>query len=212
MAHCLTCHQATTGRLCPPCADRLGQRLADLPHMVTALGAYLRPSSQVPDRLGTHSASPDAPLPVVEAVLDLVGPGGIVTVLETWRQALAEDMGERWPAPWGDLDGRARRAAAALHTRLGYIRLDWPAAGDLAREVEQLHGAASRHLAPTERPTVVGHHPAEPGGEPCGGRLELPYGGGDVRCARCRATWGPLQWLTLRRAIEAARTAADQAA
>ncbi|MFE4397191.1 MULTISPECIES: hypothetical protein [Streptomycetaceae] len=215
MTPCQLCAHEAPGRLCTPCALRLGRHLVDLPHLYTALGAHLRPSSQVRDRLGTSPAGPDAPMPVAEDVLDLVGPGGIVTVLETWRQALHEDAGIRWPEPWGDLPGRVRRAAAGLRDHLAYIQLDWPAAGDCAREVAELHHAATRHVAPVDRPTVVGTHPADAGQDPaeaCGGRLELPHGGTTVRCTRCRTTWGPLQWLRLRRRIEHARTADRPAA
>ncbi|WP_052707460.1 hypothetical protein [Streptomyces rubellomurinus] len=207
MTACLTCTRDTTGRLCGTCTLRLGQHLADLPAMYTALSAYLRPSSQVPDRLGTAPAGPDAPLPVDLDVLDLIAPGGVVTVLETWRQALHEDAGLPWPSPWGDQAGRLRRAALGLRDHLAYIQLDWLAAGDLAREVAQLHRAAARHIAPTDRPTLVGRHPANPGStEACGGRLEMPYGGVIVRCARCGTEWGQLQWLALRRRLEQTRT------
>ncbi|MFD4658011.1 hypothetical protein ACFWP2_20575 [Kitasatospora sp. NPDC058444] len=212
---CQLCTRPAPGRLCTPCAQRLGRHLVDLPHLYTALGAYLRPSSQTRDRLGTTPAGPDAPLPVAEDVLDLIGPGGIVSVLETWREALHQDADIPWPAPWGDLAGRVRRAARGLHRHLTYIRLDWSAAGDCAREIGRLHQAAARHVAPTDRPTLVGHHPADPGqgpAEACGGRLEMPHGGDTVRCTRCRAEWGPLQWLQLRRRIEHGRTAAARPA
>ncbi|MFE2106661.1 hypothetical protein ACFXAF_12450 [Kitasatospora sp. NPDC059463] len=217
---CQLCTRPTAGRLCTPCGTRLGRHLADLPPLYAALAAYLRPSAQAADRLGTRPTTPaDAPLPVDLDVLDLIGPGGAVTVLETWRQALHEDLELHWPDPWGHPDGRLLRATRGLHQHLTYIRLDWPAAGDCAREVHQLHAAATRHVAPTDRPTdrptVVGHHPdpARPGDAPCGGRLELPRGSSALRCARCHETWGPLQWLTLRRALERARArAADQPA
>ncbi|MEU3563531.1 hypothetical protein [Kitasatospora sp. NPDC006786] len=209
--HCAT--RDTPGRLCTPCADRLGRHLADMPHLYTALGAYLRPSSQTRDRLGTVPSGPDAPLPVAEDVLDLIGPGGIVSGLESWREALHQDTGLVQPSPWGDLAGRVRRAALGLRDHLAYIRLDWPAAGDCAREVAQLHRAATRHVAPTDRPTAIGEHPADPGRpEACGGRLEMPYGGTIVRCARCGTEWGQLQWLQLRRHLERARAAADRPA
>ncbi|MFE7559650.1 hypothetical protein [Kitasatospora sp. NPDC057500] len=216
---CQLCPRDTAGRLCTPCATRLGRHLADLPPLYAALAAYLRPSAQAADRLGTRPTAPaDAPLPVDLDVLDLIGPGGAVTVLETWRQALHEDLELHWPDPWGHPDGRLLRAARGLHQHMGYIRLDWPAAGDFAREVRQLHAAATRHVAPTDRltdrPTVVGHHPDPRPGDsaPCGGRLELPHGAAHVRCARCGAAWGPLQWLQLRRALEHARAEAGQLA
>ncbi|GAA1406208.1 hypothetical protein GCM10009639_53770 [Kitasatospora putterlickiae] len=200
----------------PTTAARLRRQLADLPPLYAALAAYLRPSAQAADRLGTRpTAAADAPLPVDLDVLDLIGPGGAVTVLETWRQALHEDMGLHWPDPWGHPDGRLLRAARGLHQHLTYIRLDWPAAGDCAREIHQLHAAATRHVAPADHPTVVGHHPdpARPGdSNPCGGRLELPHGAAAVRCARCRTEWGPLQWLQLRRRLQAAPTDAHRAA
>ncbi|MFJ6617601.1 MJ0042-type zinc finger domain-containing protein [Kitasatospora sp. NPDC091335] len=216
MAPCQLCTtHDTPGRLCTPCAERLGRHLVDLPHLYTALGAYLRPSSQVRDRLGTVPAGPDAPLPVAEDVLDLIGPGGIVSDLETWREALHQDADIPWPAPWGDLAGRVRRAAVGLRDHLAYIQLDWPVAGQFAFEVAQLHQAAARHIAPTDRPTDIGDHPADPGrpaAEACGGRLQLPHGGTTVRCARCGTTWDQLQWLQLRRRMHHATAGTTAAA
>ncbi|MGW2544186.1 hypothetical protein ACWC5I_25735 [Kitasatospora sp. NPDC001574] len=209
MARCLACtHRDTPGRLCDPCTACLGEQLLDLPHLVADLNDCLAPSTQTPDRLGTrHTAAAHPPLPVVENVLDLLGPGGIITTLETWRRLLATDTGESTADPWGDLPGRLRRAVTALHRRLPFIRLDWARAGDLVHDIARLHRTATHHTAPTgPPPTLLGHHPADRAGDdPCGGRLELPHAGKLVRCARCGAAWGPLHWLRLRRTIEAAR-------
>ncbi|MFJ2579995.1 hypothetical protein [Kitasatospora aureofaciens] len=171
--------------------------------MYDALSAYLRPSSQTVDRLGSGGRGPDAPLPVREDALNLVGPGGIVTVLETWRQAVHEDAGLRWPDPWGDYRGRLRRAVFGLVAQMDFVQLDWPQAGELACEVRDLHAAARSILAPQDRPLRAGNCTTVVDGEQCGAVL-LVVPGQPVRCRWCGADYPPQSWLDLAADVSAA--------
>ncbi|MFD9124924.1 hypothetical protein [Kitasatospora sp. NPDC059571] len=199
--HCLSCEQETNGEyLCEPCTGRLGQQLADLPALYGALGAYLRPSSQTTGSIGgvgTGSPAPDAPLPVHEGALDLVGPGGIVTALEEWRFELCQAAEIRWPAPFGDYPGRLRRAVQGLQDMLWYIHRDWPQAGDFSAAVRQMHGAARSIVAPRERPLRAGTCTKEISeGEACGAVL-LAKPGRPVVCRWCLTEYPASSWLDL---------------
>jgi hypothetical protein len=197
--NCLSCERETAYEyLCQPCASQLDRHLRELPPLYDALGAYLRPSSQVSTSVGGGCPSPDAPLPLDEPALDLRGPGGIVTVLETWRQALYEDAEMRWPEPFGDYPGRLLRAVRALREQLPYIAGSWPQASQFASEVRELHGAARSIIAPAEKTVRAGLCPAELGdGTVCGAVLRAVPGDPEIRCRWCQATYGPSTWLKL---------------
>ncbi|MGW2539450.1 hypothetical protein ACWC5I_00880 [Kitasatospora sp. NPDC001574] len=197
IVNCLSCErEINSGYLCGGCTSRANKQLAELPHLYEAVGAYLRPSSQASDRVGSGGHGPDAPLPVREDALDLVGPGGLVTVLETWRQALYEDAGLLWPEPWGDYRGRLRRAVYGLQAQLDFVRRDWPQAGDFSGEVRDLHAAALSIVAPQERPLRAGNCSAVVKGVTCGAVL-LARSGEPVRCRWCGAGYPAESWLDL---------------
>lgn len=199
MSSCLSCEQDTSGEyLCDRCTGRLSRQLSDLPPLYAALGAYLRPSSQARTAVGSGCPGPHAPLPVSEGALDLVGPGGIVTVLETWRQALHEDAGIRVVDPWGDYEGRLRRAVNGLHGWLWYIRRDWPAAGDFTAEVRDLHAAARSVVAPPVKTVRAGLCPKKlEGGRVCGAVLRAEPGVPEIHCRWCGTDWPTSTWLKL---------------
>lgn len=195
---CLSCEQGTAGDyLCARCTARLDGHLRLMPALYDALEAYLRPSSQVSTAVGSGCPRPDAPLPVAEPALDMRGPGGMVTVLETWRQAVAEDAGLRWPAPFGEYRGRVRRAAEGLRSLLPYVSREWPEAGLLAEEIRDLHAAARSIIAPQERLLRAGTCTwTDEAGEVCGAVL-LVTPGRPVVCRWCRTPYPTETWLDL---------------
>lgn len=199
---CLVCEEPTQygAYLCQPCTTRTDDHLRGLPALYDALGAYLRPSSQVSVSVGSGSPAPDAPLPVSEPALDLRGPGGMVQVLEDWRQAWCEDAGIRWPGAFGDYRGRLLRAVRALREQLPAIASGWPEAGSFAAEVRQLHGAASSIIAPRERTVRAGTCTTKVAGEVCGAVLRATPGVPEIRCAWCRTEYPPSTWLDLAKA------------
>lgn len=196
--HCLSCEDPSPlGSLCDRCGSRLDRQLSQLPALYEALGAYLRPSSQTSTAVGS-SKSPDAPLPLTEPALDLRGPGGIVTVLETWRQALYEDAELRWPEPFGDYPGRLLRAVRALREQLPHITCGWAQAGLFAAEVDELHGAARSIIAPPEKTVRAGTCPAKlDDGTVCGAVLRAVPGDPEIRCRWCNTVYAPSSWLKL---------------
>ncbi|KDN84401.1 hypothetical protein [Kitasatospora cheerisanensis] len=206
MTICLACEQQTTGKyLCARCTTRLDGQLSLMPALYDALEAHLRPSSQVSTAVGSGCPRPDAPLPVAEPALDMRGPGGMVTVLETWRQAVHEDAGQHWPSPFGDYRGRVRRASAGLRGLLPYITREWQQAGTFAEEIRDLHASARSIIAPQERPLRAGTCTwTDEAGEVCGAVL-LATPGRPVVCRWCRASYPASSWLDL--AAEVAKAA-----
>lgn len=197
--NCLSCERPTDGEyLCQTCTTRVDGQLKLMPALYDALEAYLRPSSQVSTTVGSGCPRPDAPMPVAEPALDLRGPGGMVTVLETWRQALHENAGLRWPDPFGDYRGRVRRAAAGLRQQLPYISGSWTEAGLFAAEIRDLHASARSIVAPAERTIRAGTCTKElEDGSECGAVLRVVPGVPEIRCAWCRTKYPPSAWLGL---------------
>ncbi|PJN22400.1 hypothetical protein [Kitasatospora sp. CB02891] len=197
MTDCLACEQETAGEyLCARCTERVGAELRSLPALYEALGAYLRPSSQISIRVGSGTPAPDAPLPVFEDALDLIGPGGIVTALEDWRFELCQDAQIRWGSPFGDYRGRLRRAVAGLHNMLEYVQ-NWSRAGEFAAAVHTMHSSARSIVAPRERRLRAGTCTQETeGGEVCGAVL-FAVPGRPVVCTWCSTRYPASTWLDL---------------
>ncbi|MFJ8437652.1 hypothetical protein [Kitasatospora griseola] len=198
MTTCLTCDQETAGEyLCARCTAQVAERLSLMPALYDALEAYLRPSSQQSTAVGSGCPRPDAPLPVAEPALDMRGPGGMVAVLETWRQAIAEDAGLYWPEPFGEYRGRVRRAVAGLRSQLPYISQEWPQAGLFAAEIHDLYASARSIVAPQERLLRAGTCTwKDAAGEVCGAVL-LASPGRPVVCKWCRTPYPAETWLDL---------------
>ncbi|MFK4797812.1 hypothetical protein ACI3K5_03850 [Streptomyces sp. MPA0124] len=128
------------GYLCPGDTLGLAERLERMPRLYEALAGFLAPAAR-----GLGEAVSRGPavatLPVDEAVLDLRY-GGIALVLESWLSAVQEARGWGQPAVQGSPEGRVYRAARSLCANLEWIAAAYPAAGDLAREVREMEGAA----------------------------------------------------------------------
>ncbi|MFD5370799.1 hypothetical protein [Streptomyces sp. NPDC127103] len=206
MSTCQLCEsRETDGYLCPGCTRVLAERLSRLPALYSGLAAFLAPAARGAQH-GGHAQAVDGALPVSENVLDLRGPGGMVTTLESWREALHD--ARRWPAPTlgVSIPNRVGSAAAALHHSLDWIAQHWPAAGDLAREIRDLHGAAASIVHPRlaeERGTRLGKCPAiDPSGAICGAVLRHYPGERAVTCRWCGCAFEPHQWSGLREWIE----------
>lgn len=201
MNQCELCGDETSGRyLCERDTMALSGRLERLPALFTELAEHLVPRrSGLVERVSSGPAGPRSPLN--EDVIDL-RQGGIVLVLESWR---ADVQRVRWPnhgapAIEGGMDRRVMAACRWLGMELDWIAAEYPAAGDLAREVRQMEGAAL---------SIVGEPPPRPqrlglcvnvtdDGTACGAVISrLP--GGPVRCRWCRAEYRTEQDLLLLR-------------
>lgn len=188
------------GYLCEGDARALAGRLERLPALFAELAAHLVPRrSGFGEHVSTGPAGPRSPLN--EDVIDL-RQGGIVLVLESWR---ADVQRVRWPnhgAPpaEGGIDRRVMAACRWLGMELEWIAAEYPAAGDLAREVREMEGAALSIVGePPPRPQRLGTCVALTGdGTACGAVISRLPGQARVRCRWCSYVYeSERSWLLL---------------
>lgn len=183
-------------QLCVACTRGLDLRLAELPGQYLLLADHLRPSAARGD--GPAALVREAPLPCREDVLDMRAPGGMVTMLEDWREAMQNARGWGPPARTGSTERRVLAAARGLRINLDWITTEFEAAGDLAREIRALVGQVNALLDPAPATLRAGDCAADLGGGGiCGAPLRVPAGTTTVHCRRCGADYPPSSWLTL---------------
>ncbi|MEU2992921.1 hypothetical protein ABZ772_21690 [Streptomyces griseoincarnatus] len=185
------------GYLCPRDALALGERLERLPTAYKALGAFLAPAGQAAgERVSSGHAAPT--MPVNEAVLDLRY-GGIALVVEGWLSAVQEARGWGEPAIAGSVEDRVKRASRSLLANLEWISEEFPAAGDLAREIREMEGACLSivGVAPDRGRRIGQCVAADASGVLCGATLYHRQGE-PLRCSWCQTPYPPDTWLTLK--------------
>ncbi|WP_275462093.1 hypothetical protein [Streptomyces noursei] len=197
----MNCTACTTpldhaAQLCPPCSRGLDTRLSELPGQYLLLGPELRPGAGRTD--GPVALVRDAPLPVREEVLTLRSEGGMVAVLETWREAMQDSRGWGPPARSGTIERRVMAAARALRMNLDWITAEFAGAGDMAHEIRALAGQVRALLDPAPPTLALGDCAADLGhGDICGAPLRVPAGTTTVQCRRCGTDYPPRTWVAL---------------
>lgn len=182
--------------LCPGCTLGTAERLDRAPRLYVALAAFLHPGGRRPE-LG-RSRPTEAPLPIVEPVFNLRGPGGIVGVLEDWRSAMQADRGWGEPVIEGSIERRIGVAARALHLNLEWIVSSWPMAGAFAEEIRDLERGVASIVNPPTPSLRLGNCPAVyEDGVVCGAVLRVPHGTAKVECRWCNTVYPPESWLAL---------------
>ncbi|MEU9661893.1 hypothetical protein [Streptomyces chartreusis] len=202
-----TTHQIDHGRLCPDCARITLERLTQLPRLWATLEAWLAPGTvgpAGPTQYGGRTRRAEAPLPLNQEVLDLRGPGGIIGVLEDWREAIHDTRGLPIPARTGSPWYRVTRASAGLQDQIHFIVL-WDQGGQLAVEVRHLVDRVravvqpGRALDEPREPTFLGYCIAvDQGGIICGHKLWADLTR-TVQCDWCLCQYPPDTWLALRK-------------
>lgn len=206
MSACGLCETALHGddatrHLCDGCETATAGRLAALPLLYADLAGHLRPGSPAPGPRSFRSGPTGSSLPVSEPVLGIRGPGGMVALLESWREALHDDRGWSAPRPHGSIEDRVKRAAKALRDSVPWAAAAWPAAGAFAEEIRDLHRDVLSIVAPSdprERGIRLGNCPATVDGVLCGAALRAYPDEPHVTCRWCGCSWGPGEWLDLR--------------
>ncbi|MCD2461952.1 hypothetical protein MBT42_00065 [Streptomyces sp. MBT42] len=205
MTTCQMCDtHPTDGYLCPGCTRTLAEQLLRMPALYRALAAFLPPAARGAQH-GSHGPAAEAPMPVVEHVLDLRGPGGMVGILERQRAALHAARGWVAPALGVGILNRVALAAGGLAHSLDWAAESWPDAGDFARAIRDLHGSAASVVHPRlaeERGTRLGMCPqlvSEDEAEGvCGAPLKHYPGDRAVTCRWCGTVYEPHAWTALR--------------
>ncbi|MFD6275814.1 hypothetical protein ACFWFI_09605 [Streptomyces sp. NPDC060209] len=195
-----TQHDAMGGYLCPGCTKSTHVRLQALPTLYRGLAPLLTPSVSVGQ--GRSGKGGPAPIPVTLDVLDIRGPGGMASLLESWVDAVRHERGRPEQPHTGNPEGRVDRAVGELLGHLPWIAVSWSEAGDFATEVRELARSVSsiiRPAAPTEQGIRVGKCPAQfDDGGVCGAVLRLGPGERVVTCSWCRMTYPPATWVGLK--------------
>ncbi|MFF5784209.1 hypothetical protein ACFY8P_04470 [Streptomyces sp. NPDC012693] len=205
MTNCGMCETPIEhGYLCPGCTRALAERLQRMPRSYNALEGFLAPST-TREPGGGRTGRAEAPLPVSEHVLNLRANGGIVGILEDWRNAL--HAARRWPAPvlGVNIPNRVALASTAILHSIDWIATCWPEAGDLAHEIRNLDNDIASIIGTRERPTGtrLGPCPAEhDDGAVCGAILRLQPGDTVVTCRWCTTTYPPATWAQLKQLID----------
>jgi hypothetical protein len=199
-ATCGLCdRQLEHGYLCPGDTLALAARLDRIPKVYAALAGFLAPAGASP---GEHvSVSRVEPgLPVNEDVLDLRY-GGIALVLESWLSGVQDARGWGQPAVQGGVEERVRRAARSLSANLEWIAASYPAAGDLAREVREMEGAALSIVgALPDRGRRIGQCVAtvDKAGTVCGATIRHQRGDTKLVCPWCTCVYEARDFLMLK--------------
>lgn len=198
-----------SGHLCGRCRAATAGRLTRSHALYRLLAAELQPAAGGPASFGRVRLA-EAPLPVSERVLNLRGPGGMVGVLERWRETMQADRSWGAPAISGDIETRVARAARGLALNLDWIADSWPKAGQFATEVRDLDEEALAIVCPPDTDTLergkrLGPCPAETGtGAVCGAvlryyRVSSPR---RVTCPWCEVVYPPHSWADLKAYID----------
>lgn len=200
---CTHCHapDPTGSTLCVHCTTRLTAQLQQLPPMYEALAGHLAPGSS--SGQGRSGKGHPAPLPLRVDILDLRAEFDTVS---GWLSAVHADRQLRGPRLTGDTLTRLHTAVAGLLAHMPWIVSGWPAAGDLAHEISDLHRSATTVVDPDPRPRGrrIGHCPAaHTDGSLCGAVLTLQPGETVVSCTWCSASYPPALWAGLKQLIDA---------
>ncbi|MEV5261768.1 hypothetical protein AB0L02_27475 [Streptomyces anulatus] len=203
--HCET-PDPTGSALCIPCTQRLTEQLTGLPRLYAELAGHLAPGSS--NGQGRSSKGGPAPLPLRVDILDMRAEFDAVC---GWLSAVHDDRRMRTPRLTGDSLTRLHTAVAGLLAHMPWIVSGWPAAGDLATEINDLHRSAATVVDPDPRPRGrrIGHCPAaHSDGSLCGAVLSLRPGEQVVSCPWCSASYPPALWAGLKQLIDADTAAA----
>ncbi|RLL68158.1 hypothetical protein [Streptomyces sp. Z26] len=189
----------TDDQLCGSCATATAARLERLPALHDALTAHMAPAVRgATERVSRGQPGPR--MPIDEGALDL-HVAHMPGVLEGWREDVQRVRGWGLPVAEGRPAHRVRVAARWLGMTLDWIAADYPAAGELAREVRDLERDALSVVdpePPEDRGERVGNCPAAyEDGVLCGAVLRRMRGARSISCRWCGAVYPAESWLRL---------------
>lgn len=189
---------------CRLCEGRARDNLAALPGLYDQLAGVLAPGSRGTDG-GRVSIGRSAPIPVSLHVLDMRGPGGIVSQLlaieEAWRASL------RWTAtPFrGSYEQAIRGVTLFLSNNAGWACSAYPEVSFDLDVIGQLKAKAETAVTGHRRRRVAATCLAEyDDGTQCGAELRIDISASATRCRECGAEWGREDWVRLHDGIQAA--------
>ncbi|MEU5091698.1 hypothetical protein [Streptomyces sp. NPDC021356] len=193
---CDLCNRASSGYLCNRHRDQLAARLQELPALFCEVGECLVPRrSGWGDIVATKSAAGPRS-PVNEDVLDTVNWARATEVIHSWRTDIRR---LRWPHRGAPPPARLDADCRWLAQELDWIVAQYPAAGDLAREVAELNSQVRSIVGdPEPRRQRIGYCVALVGeGVVCGAVISRLPGETRLTCQWCGSVYGPEDYLML---------------
>ncbi|MFJ8110449.1 hypothetical protein [Streptomyces sp. NPDC096132] len=187
--NCTLCEdQAGEAYLCERDTRALAGRLADLPTLYAEVAECLVPRQRGWGEIVATKSAAGPRSPLDEDVLDTVNTVRAAEVIRSWR---IDVQRVRWPHHSAPAPAGLAADCRWLGMELDWIAAEYPAAGDLAREVRELEKQARTIVGdPVPRPQRLGLCIAvtDAKGTVCGAVLaRLP--GGPVRCRWCRTEY-----------------------
>lgn len=182
--------------VCFVCEDRAAKHLTALPELYGQLASLLAPGATPSG--ARVSASKTAPLPVSLHVLDLRGPGGIVTKLQaiedSWRTEL------RWTVATfrGSAEQTLAKVIPFLVNNLPWACDKYESVSEDLDIISQLHSQAKSSIS-GERKTLVPvscRYLYDDGTE-CGTPMRIDISKTVAQCPTCRTRWGREEWVAL---------------
>ncbi|MGV9987755.1 hypothetical protein [Streptomyces olivaceus] len=185
MITCEVCGEESGGRyLCGRHAEQLAARLGDLPTLYDEVAQCLVPRGGGWGEIVSTRGAAGPRSPLDESVLDEVNAARAGEVVHLWR---VDVQRERWPH-----HGAPDPAGLATDCRWLAMELEWvvanyPAAGELAREVRELETAARSIVGdPAPRAQRLGTCvAADMDGVVCGAVISRMPGQARVKCRWC---------------------------
>ncbi|MGI5443368.1 hypothetical protein ACQEV4_40340 [Streptomyces shenzhenensis] len=196
MSACEMCGDNVVSRyLCGRHAAQLTKRLTELPTLYDEVAECLVPRRSGWGEIVATKAAAGPRSPVNEDILDTVNTARAAEVMHSWR---VDVQRVRWPThgapPYDGLAADCRW----LGMELEWIAANYPAAGDLAREVRDLETQARTIVGdPAPRAQQLGTCVAvtDDQGAVCGAAISRLPGQTRVRCRQCHTVYeSALDW------------------
>lgn len=196
---CELCGADADGRyLCGRDTAALARRLEDLPALYDELVQCLVPRNYRWGEIVATRGAAGPRSPLDEDVLDEMTSGHSMEVVHSWR---VDVQRVRWPQRAAPPPSGLAADCRWLAMELEWVVAEYPAAGDLAREVRELEQHARSIVGdPAPRPQRLGLCVAttDDQGTVCGAVIKRMPGQTKVRCSWCSYTYETgRDWLTL---------------
>lgn len=174
---------------CRLCEQRGVTMLRAIPDMYEQLGDLLPPGTTAGDERSSSGKS--APMPCSAEVLNLRAPGGIVTILATWEDAVREELSFPRATFRGNLEQTLAGVIQFLIANAPWIYGAFEAADEFHRELQRLHGQARAYTEGGQTPRRVPVQCA------CGQVLRVTLDTAGVRCPSCETQYGHTELFEL---------------
>ena len=200
MTACELCGDDAGGRyLCERHILGVAKSLGDLPVLYSEVAECLVPRRYGWGEIVATKGAAGPRSPINEDVLDTVNWGRAAEVIRSWR---VDVQRVRWPQHSAPAPAGLAADCRWLGMELEWIAAEYPACGDLAREVRELENQARSVVGdPAPRPQRLGLcvNAVDDQGTPCGAPINRLPGQGRVRCKWCSTVYESEQdWLLLK--------------